>query len=223
MRCTSLSLSGMSFDTFVHWTQSVLGILLQLIALGGSIFASRKVFRIRRQPAPAPDAKPLWILIFILLLFIFLTVFAIWISSPRVAIVEPGDGQIVDVILHGDTGSSEFRVRGTVSHLKSSSGRRIYLLVHPDDPPAPGWWIQPAVSLDSEGNWNGVAWFGTHGWEAKPGQRFWIQAVVAERLVSLPLGKDGVPWVDDPEDLEPATTSKVVHATVGRVTVAPGR
>jgi len=213
----------MSFDTFVHWTQSLLGILLQLAALSGSIFASLKVLKIRRKPTPEPDAKPLWILILVILFFIFLTIFAIWISSPRVAIGEADDGHPVDVILHDDTGSSEFRVRGTTSHLKSNSGRRIYLLVHPDDPPAPGWWIQPAVSVDSDGNWNGVAWIGTRGWKAKPGDRLWIQAVVAERRVSLPLGKDGVPWVDDPEDLQPATTSKVVHATVGRVMAGPSQ
>jgi hypothetical protein len=217
----------MSFDTFVHSLQSVLGILIQLVTLIGSILAFRKVHKMKRLPPPAPDAKRpyyrLWIVIFVILILIFLLLFVIWISSPRVAIAKSADGYTVDVILHGDTGSSEFRVRGTASHLKSNSSRRIYLLVHPDDPPAPGWWIQPAVSLDSEGNWNGVAWIGTRGWEAKPGQTLWIQAVVAERRSSLPVGKDGVPWVDDPEELDPATMSKVVHATVGRVTAGPGR
>jgi len=216
----------MSLDTFVHWTQSVLGILAQLVTLIGSILALLRLLKIERHPPP-PDAnhqrRGLWILIFVILFLIFLTIFVIWISSPRVAITKPVDGQTVDVILHDDTGSSEFRVRGTASHLKSNSKRRIYLLVHPHDPPAPGWWIQSAVSLDSEGNWNGVAWFGTHGWEAKPGQSIWLQAVVAERRTSLPVGKDGVPWVEDPEELGPATTSKVVHATVSAVTTSPSR
>lgn len=214
----------MSFDTFVHWTQSVLGILAQLVALIGTILSFRR-FKLKLVPplphADKPPRRGPWLIIFVILLLIFLTIFVIWISSPRVAITKPADGQTVDVILHRDTGSSEFRVRGTASHLKSNSGRRIYLLVHPDDPPAPGWWIQPAVSLDSEGNWNGVAWFGTHGWEAKPGQRLWLQAVVAQRRIPLPVGKNGVPWVDDPADLEPATTSKVMHATVGGVTASP--
>src|SRR3954462_2336792 len=152
----------MSVDTFVHWTQSVLGIVAQLVVLIGSILALSRT----RKYSRAKHARRSWMLIFVILFLIFLTIFAIWIFSPVVAITEPADGQTIDVILHGDTGSSEFRVRGTASHLKSNSRRRIYLLVHPDDPPAPGWWIQPAVSVDSGGHWSGVAWFGTTGWEA---------------------------------------------------------
>ena len=147
----------MSFDTFVHWTQSILGILLQSVTLIGSIVALIKTFRSKENAAPTEAKRPphrLWMLVFAILFLIFLTLFVIYLSSPGVKITEPADGKMVAVILHADTGSSEFRVRGTASHIKSNSSRRIYLLVHPDDPPAPGWWIQPAVSLDSDGNWS---------------------------------------------------------------------
>jgi hypothetical protein len=146
-------------------------------------------------------------------LILFLVV---WLFSPRVGITEPADGGAVDVTLHNDTGSAEFRVRGTAERLTSSSQRRVYVLVHPDGP-ARGWWIQPAISVDSTGHWDGMAWFGTRGWEAKPGQRLLVQVVVAARRDPLPAGNDGVPWVADPEELQPATASKVRRVTVRAV------
>src|SRR6185295_3838058 len=100
----------------------------------------------------------------------------------------------------------------------NDSKRRIYLLIHPDDPPASGWWIQPEVSFLDRGHWQGIAWFGTRGWEAKSGQRLWLQAVVAARRDPLPMGKDGIAWVADPSLLDPATMSDVVRANVASVT-----
>ena len=204
-----------SFDTFVHWTQSVLGILTSIVTLIAGVFGLFKVWPVKRAGTERRTIgfRPLIALILIL---IGLLILIVWLFSPRVAITEPADGGTVDVILHDDTGSAEFRVSGTATRLTSNSKRRIYLLVHPDEPPAPGWWIQPAVSLDSTG-WTGVAWIGTRGWEARTGQRLWLQAVVAARRDPLPTGNDGVPWVGDPQELQPATTSKVVHATIRSV------
>src|SRR5436190_24351316 len=108
----------MSFDTFVHWTQSILGILLQLVALIGSVVALRKSLKHKAGNTP-PDAKSprrTWMFIFAILFLGFLTLFVIYLSSPRVEITEPADGKTVDVILHADTGSAEFRVRGSASH-----------------------------------------------------------------------------------------------------------
>jgi len=205
-----------SFDTFVHWTQSVLGILTSVVTLISGVLGLIKVLPVR-QGNTVRRKISFRLLIALILFLIGLFILIVWLFSPRVAITEPADGGTVDVILHDDTGSSEFRVRGTATRLTSNSKRRIYLLVHPDEPPAPGWWIQPAVALDSTGIWTGVAWIGTHGFEAKPGQRLWLQAVVGARRDPLPTGNDGVARVDDPEELQPATTSKVVHATIRSV------
>lgn len=93
---------------------------------------------------------------------------------------------------------------------------RIYLLVHPERPNAPGWWIQPEVALDSKGRWSGVVWIGTKGFEMHAGDELWIVAVIAERRNVLPAGTDGHPWVDDPGALAPAASSKIVHLKVER-------
>lgn len=208
----------MSFDEFVHWCQSLLALVIALFGAIGSGLTLFKALRDRpkHDSAPAARVRMKYVLSGLFAL-IALVILVVYLRSPRVAITEPRDGGTVNVMLL-DSGSAQFTVRGSAARLASNSRRRIYLLVHPDQPPAPGWWIQPDVAIDSAGHWNGTAWFGTRGWEAKPGQTLWLQAVIAARQNPLPAGSDGVPWVSDPEGLEPATASTVVRVSVAAVT-----
>jgi hypothetical protein len=223
----------MSFDTFVHWTQGFLALLIALLtAIPAALGALRAWADWKKAKSPPPPSAPIppqsqserlrrrsrvTSVISALLAIVPITILVVYLKSPKIEITEPRDGGSVSVILENN-GSAQLRVQGTATRVAPDSKRRIYLLVHPEDPPAPGWWIQPEVSFLDPGHWQGVAWFGTRGWEAKPGQRLWIQAVVAARRDPLPIGKDRIAWVADPSLLDPATTSNVVRASVASVT-----
>lgn len=139
-------------------------------------------------------------------------------AAPRLLIHQPGPtNPAVNVHLDATSGSSRFDVAGVSSGVYGKSRRRIFVLVHPEQPPAPGWWIQPDVAVEPSGRWSGVAWIGNKTSQAQPGDRFLVTSVVAPDHGPLPLDAQGVPWVRDPAVLEPEVSSNVVRATVGNV------
>jgi len=214
---------------------AIAGAIVTTLAAISAFFKAHKEYtayraRLERQKrkseaiptTPAPESRGslyvalAFIAIGVVLLVGSTTLSVIGFSSSKslsVSISEPGDHKGIAVVTDPN-GSSHFVVRGTFSRVAGDSTRRIYLLVHPERPVAPGWWIQPDVALDSEGNWSGIAWFGTKGFEASQGDELWIVAVVGKRRTPLPGGADGHAWVEDPSALQPDAQSKVVHLTV---------
>jgi hypothetical protein len=139
---------------------------------------------------------------------------------PLVDIEEPSDRSGVAAITEPN-GSSHFDVRGKSRAVVNKSSKRVYLLVHPAQPVAPGWWIQPEVAMDSEGKWSGVAWVGAKDFETTAGSEVWIMAIVGRRE-PLPKGADGQPWIESPEILDPISSSRVKRVQIASVKKVAG-
>lgn len=140
--------------------------------------------------------------------------------APTVQITEPTRANDLTVTMDA-SGSARFDVAGASSGVFGQSGRRIYLLVHPEYPPASGWWIQPDVAVEPSGRWSGVAWIGNKQSRAQPTHRFSLMAVVASQREPVPVDATNVPWLRDPALLEPVATSNFVRAVVSHVVSVP--
>lgn len=130
---------------------------------------------------------------------------------PSVAITSPAEGQEVE-ITRVDTGSAYFEVVGTSKHVAGNPDLRIYVLVHPTEPFAAGWWVQSPSATAPDGRWEGVAWIGNPEFPTQSGHLVQIVAVAA-RLEYV----QSVQHVDDPKDLRPRAMSSFVEFTIGEV------
>jgi hypothetical protein len=133
--------------------------------------------------------------------------------KPAIALTEPVDRSTVAVTIDPN-GSGRFIVRGTSTGLASDPLLRVYVLVHPENPFGEGFWIQREPATSQNGTWSGLGWIGTRGFEAKPGDTFWVTAIVARRQ-DEPRGPDGQAWVGNPSQLSPLATA-TAHATVAQ-------
>lgn len=130
---------------------------------------------------------------------------------PSIAITSPARGQDVEVT-RIDTGSAYYEVVGTSEHVAGDPELRIYVLVHPSEPSASGWWVQSPSATAPHGRWEGVAWIGSPEFQAQTGAVVQIVAVAA-RLEDV----RSLQHVDDPKDLQPRATSPFVAFTIGEV------
>jgi hypothetical protein len=129
--------------------------------------------------------------------------------TPQVAITTPSAGQAVDVKLLPSTGSASFMVSGSSSNTEAYPQMRIYLLVHPADPFASGWWVQasPAV-VDPGGRWTVQSWYGDKSFPPLPGNKIDLLALVAD-----PQQVAGQTQIDSPNNLNPIAQSAVITIT----------
>lgn len=109
-------------------------------------------------------------------------------ASPGdiITITSPGDGKKVD---------QRYLIEGTASDMV----RDVWVVVHPID--TSSYWIQPRVSIRSDGAWSAMAYFGRSG-ELDKGKKFEVVAI-ADPQESLREGdfKDDWPiakWASKP-------------------------
>lgn len=135
--------------------------------------------------------------------------FNIFTPKPGITISSPPTGQQIEVRLI-DTGSGSFTVGGVSSRVFSDPDLRVYVLVHPADPPAAGWWIQQPATVEQSGQWSALAWIGSKDFPPHVGDK--IEIVV---VVTTPGQVAGFEKVSDPKDLEPAAQSDIVRISIG--------
>ncbi|MDY6824483.1 MAG: hypothetical protein SWH68_11910 [Thermodesulfobacteriota bacterium] len=131
--------------------------------------------------------------------------------GPAVAVNSPDNGAAIAVWL-AEEGSGGFTVKGDSKRVTMDPNLRVCVLVHPVDPFAEGWWIQPAVVMNSDGAWSGQAWIGDPENPPHVGDVVDIMAVAA-----LPDRLRGHAKVADPMDLGPAAQSELVEVRIGRL------
>jgi hypothetical protein len=221
----------MSFQDFVH---SVTGLITATAMLLTALAAFLPIWRSRssdpvspKAPSRAPLALPFLAGV---LVGAALTILAARLLFPRdatvpadaptVTIAQPGQGNDLKAALDA-SGSARFDVAGSSTGVSGQNRRRIYLLVHPEQPPAAGWWIQPDVALEPSGKWTGIGWIGSQASQAAPGHRLLIMAIVAPDREPVPTDSAGVPWVRSPSVLEPAAVSNVVRVGIREVAPMP--
>jgi len=145
------------------------------------------------------------------LTFILVSTLLTWLGpKPNVAIANPLDNQLLEVKII-ETGSGSFTVSGTLSNVVSDPTLRLYVLVHPVEPSAEGWWVQaPAIIDPSTDRWTSQAWIGNKEFPPHSGDRLALQVVVAR-----PERVQGRVHIDSPQDITPVAQSGIVEAVIG--------
>lgn len=212
-----------------EFLRSTTGFVTGISALVGSLAALAKVLveyrteRVRsREESASAGAREMSPLITLLkktsfAIFVALGVVAGLILVPRlllsdkpsVRIDTPSPSQPVKV-RRAPTGSGSFTVSGSSSAVFKDPDLRIYVLVHPADPFAAGWWIQRPALVDTTGSWTAECWIGNADFPPHPGDKVDIVSVAAEPHVV-----GGRLEVDDPKDLMPAAQSGIVRFSLG--------
>lgn len=131
--------------------------------------------------------------------------------KPTVDITSPRSGEAIEVKLI-ETGSGSFLVSGRSERVATDPNVRVYVLIHPSDPFAAGWWIQTPVVMDSDGHWYGQAWIGNLEFPPEVGHTLDILAVVA-----YPDKVQHRVKVDDYKDLNPIAQSDIVAVRIGSI------
>jgi uncharacterized membrane protein YuzA (DUF378 family) len=128
-------------------------------------------------------------------------------KGPTVTITAPVAGEDVEVQLL-PKGGGAFAVRGTSEGIAQDADLRVFVLVHPENPFAAGWWIQSPPVMESNGDWSGQAMIGNPQALPKVGDTLNIVAVAAARDVPRQSK------ADDPKDLKPVAQSKTVRLRI---------
>jgi hypothetical protein len=131
--------------------------------------------------------------------------------EPTVEITSSKDRESIEVRI-ANKGSGSFLVDGNSAGVSSKPALRVYVLVHPAEPFAEGWWIQPAVVMNSDGTWSGQAWIGDPSSSPNVGDLIDVLAVVAASDQVK-----GHTKVNDPKDLNPLARSNTVRINIGSI------
>lgn len=216
----------MNIENFLRDPVSLIAALGTLVAAIASLM--KAIGDLRSQtPPPPPEQKPsissaLVILlkmpvfiVGILLALISITIFTargLLPPPPQIAITSPMAGQQIEVRILSETGSGSFVVSGTSSGVFTNPNLRLYVLVHPADPFATGWWIQQPATVDRNGQWTTVAWYGAKEFPPKTGNKIDILAVAAD-----PSRVGNRLQTGDPKDINPVAQSDIVRVSIGTI------
>lgn len=216
----------MSVENFLRSTASLVAALGTLLAAAASLAAALKGFRATRPPEPRTGKSPqpsalvsllrmpafaLGILLILLSVGIFV---ARQLVPPptEVAITDPAEGQAIEVRLLPETGAGSFAVSGTSDEVFDDPALRLYVLVHPADPFAAGWWVQQPVAVDRSGRWTTQAWIGSADFPPHVGDKIHVVAIAAD-----PAQVGGRTQLSDPKDARPAAQSEIVRVSIGTI------
>jgi len=133
----------------------------------------------------------------------------IFSPKPSVSITSPATGQQIEVRL-AETGSGSFTVSGNSSVVFSDPNLRVYVLVHPADPPAAGWWIQQPATVELNGQWSTLSWIGNKDFPPHVGDKIDILVVA-----TMPKQVIGLEKVSDPKDIKPVAQTDIVRISIG--------
>ena len=128
------------------------------------------------------------------------TDYALTITGPL-----PGQLEVKQGV---NTRAGTFPVSGTSAGIYSDPKLKIYVLVHPTDPPA-DWYVQPAATVDPDGKWLGPAWIGSDQFAPKVGDQLEVLAIASDTRPANQLA--------DPRSLDVVARSNVVKYTIGSI------
>lgn len=225
----------MNLEDFLRSTTSLIAAIGALIAALASLAATLRSRKVNRPTATTSSKQPglsqpkrraharrsinnLQILTFVLGISLLTLSIGVFIARsfvpplPLVTITNPATETQVEMNLQSDIGSGFFSVTGTSSEVLKVPNRRIFVLLHPDDPFASGWWIQQLPTVDEKGLWSTQAWYGGQGTPPKIGNRILVMAVVAD-----PQTVGTQTHINDPKDIEPKSQSNIIKITIGSV------
>lgn len=126
-----------------------------------------------------------------------------------VALTSPMLNQPIEVEL-SESGSGSFSVSGASAEVFTAENLRVYVLVHPAEPFAAGWWIQPPAVMSRNGQWTALAWIGNQDFPPKAGDKIDLVVVVTE-----PDKVIGYQKVSDPKDIQPLAQSDIIQVNIG--------
>lgn len=214
----------MSVENFLRDPVSLITALGTLVAAIASLIKAFAAFRKQNLP-PLPEQKPsepsaLAILLkmpaFVVGVLLALISVGIFIARgflpppPQVAITSPVAAQQIEVRILPETGSGSFTVSGTSSEVFTNPNLRLYVLVHPADPFATGWWIQQSATVDRNGQWTTIAWYGAKEFPPQTENKIDLLAVVAD-----PVQVGSRVQISDPKDIDPVAQSDIVSISIG--------
>lgn len=194
--------------------QGVTAVIVAVIAyVVGPVIAKR----LRRNRKPAASSRPRGLLYALVagvsatVTFLIVGVsFNALAPKPSVAITNPAAGQQIEMTTLPSTGSGSFMVSGISTEVFANPSLRVYVLVHPAEPFASGWWIQQPATVDRNGQWTMQAWYGAHAFPPQPGNRIDLMAIV-----STPVLVAGRVQISDPKDIEPVAQSDIIGVSIG--------
>jgi hypothetical protein len=128
--------------------------------------------------------------------------------KPSVAITDPAMNQAIEVRTI-DTGPGSFTVSGISAEVFSDPDLRVYVLVHPADPPAAGWWIQQPATVEQNNSWSTIAWIGSKDFPPHAGDKIDLLVVVTK-----PENVIGFVNVSDPKDIKPLAQSNIIRVSI---------
>ena len=134
----------------------------------------------------------------------------IFSPPPTIEITVPVNEGEIEVYQREGAGPGSFTVKGTSSEVYSNSKLRIYVLVHPAHPFAAGWWIQPSVTIDQNGEWVTEAWIGNNEYPPHRGDKVDVLAVI-----SHPAYAGNHSHISDPKDIRPVSQSDMITVSIG--------
>jgi len=216
----------MGVESFLRSTASLVAALGTLVAAAASLAAALRGFWATRPPGPRAEksAQPSALVSLLKMptfaLGILLILFSVGIFVARqlvpppteVAIATPAERQAIEVRLLPETGSGSFMVSGTSEEVFDDPSLRLYVLVHPADPFAAGWWVQQSAAVDRSGRWTTQAWIGNAASMPHVGDKIDIVAIAAD-----PARVGGRTQLSDPKDAQPAAQSDIVGVSIGTI------
>ncbi len=128
--------------------------------------------------------------------------------TPTIGLTSPHSNEQINVKVRNE-GGGLFQVKGTSERVVSDVKISVFVLIHPVEPFAEGWYIQPSVTMQPNGDWTGQAQIGDVENPPKDGDSLEIIAIVAERNQ-----KRSGEHVTDPKDLKPMAQSTVMRVGV---------
>jgi len=216
----------MGIENFFHSTESLITALATLVAAVASLVKAFKDFQKENPPQPLEQkhskspalASLLKMPAFDLGISLALVSIGIFVARelvpppPQVAITNPVVAQQIEVRILPEAGSGSFTVSGTSSGVFANANLRLYVLVHPADPFAAGWWIQQPATVDRNGQWTTQAWIGNKDFPPQPNHKIDILAVVTD-----PARVAGRMQISDPKDINPVAQSDIVRVSIGSI------
>jgi hypothetical protein len=133
----------------------------------------------------------------------------VFLPVPTVEITSPIPGENIEVQIDG-TGTGYFSVCGISKNVNYPLG--IYILVHPVDRYAEGWFFNPSPAfINSDGSWYFEAQIGSSKYHPHVNDTLDILAIV-----TTPEQVQNSHWVPNSDDLNPkAKSDNIVRVSIG--------
>jgi hypothetical protein len=188
----------------------LIGVIINIaIVIKGRDRKDDKIDEIEPPEIPNPPIKITAMSVYIFFLITGILAFGsirvgkAFIPPPPLVEIDPIPNNQVDLSLYKPTGAGSFIITGGSSGVYSNQNLRIYVLVHPTEPSAPGWYVQRPVTPGKDGAWQLEVWHGGGTLQPQSGHKLQIVAAVAPALEI-----EGYKRVNDIVDIAPVAQSR---------------